>query len=222
MTPDVIYLDNHLLVVNKPPGMLSQEDETGDFDIISWAKQYLAERFDKPGNVFAGLVHRLDRPASGVMLIARTSKAASRLAQTFKDRKVTKSYLALVEGLPDDHGRAEDYLAKRDRKVRVVRATHPEGKKAVLEWTLRGSVGKRSLVEITLETGRAHQIRVQMSSRGWPISGDLRYKAKEEFDGKNLALHAWKLGLEHPVRKEPMLWTAPLKHPWPMWVRELI
>ncbi|NNE69965.1 MAG: RNA pseudouridine synthase [Rhodothermales bacterium] len=222
MTPEVLFIDNHLLVVNKPAGMLAQEDETGDLDVITWAKHYLKERFNKPGNVFAGLVHRLDRPASGVMVIARTSKAAGRLADTFRNRQVDKTYLALVEGVPPDQGQAVDHLAKVQRKVKVVRPTHPEGKKASLTWTLRGNLDGFSLVEVKLDTGRPHQIRVQMASRGWPLVGDVRYGAKREFDGRNLALHAWKLGLEHPVRREPQAWTAAPGKRWPMWVREMV
>lgn len=222
MTPDVLFLDNHLLVVNKPAGMLSQEDETGDLDVITWSKHYLKERFDKPGNVFAGLVHRLDRPTSGVMVIARTSKAAGRLAEAFKKRDVKKTYLALVEGVPPDQGRAEDYLAKVQRKVKVVRKTHPEGGKAIATWQLLGNLDGASLVQVELETGRPHQIRVQMASRGWPLVGDVRYGARKEFDGRNLALHAWKLELEHPVQRVPMAWTAKPSKRWPLWVREMV
>ena len=222
MTPTVLDIDNHLLVVCKPAGMLSQADETGDADVITWAKDYLKNRFDKPGNVFAGLVHRLDRPASGVMVVARTSKAAARLSEAFKGREVEKRYLALLEGRPPAEGRAEDRIAKIGREVRVVKPGNPAGKHAALTWTVLGMMDRTTLVEVTLETGRPHQIRVQMASRGWPLVGDLRYGARGEFDGRNLALHAHRLALEHPVRREPAAWAAPLPAGWPGWCRGLV
>jgi 23S rRNA pseudouridine1911/1915/1917 synthase len=222
VNPEVLYLDNHLLVIIKPAGMLSQADRTRDPDVVTWAKVYLKERFAKPGNVFAGLVHRLDRPASGVMVLARTSKAAARLGKAFAGRAVTKQYLALVEGVPDPQGLAEDHLVKQERKVRVVSADHPGGKFAALEWRVLVSKGNRSLVEVLLKTGRPHQVRVQMSSRGWPIVGDFRYGSSREFDGQNLALHAWRLALEHPTKKEPLSWTAELPPQWPEWCRDAV
>jgi 23S rRNA pseudouridine1911/1915/1917 synthase len=221
VTPDIIHLDNHLLVISKPAGMLSQSDETGDQDVVQWGKAYLKEKFNKPGNVFCGLVHRLDRPASGVMILARTTKGAGRLAKAFADRKVEKEYMALVEGMPDEEGKAEDYLAKLKRQVRVVRETHPEAQHAVLNWKVIGYHSDQALISVKLETGRSHQIRVQMSSRGWPLVGDLRYGAKTKFDGRNLALHAFKLELDHPTLKEKVSYTAPLPATWPSWCREL-
>jgi len=218
----VLYLDNHLLVIAKPAGMLSQGDHTGDEDVVNWAKQFIKERFAKPGNVFAGLVHRLDRPASGLMVLARTSKAAARLGKAFAGRKVSKQYLALVEGIPDPTGTAEDYLVKEDRKVRVVSADHLGAKIARLDWRCVISKGNRSLVEVTLHTGRPHQVRLQLSSRGWPLVGDFRYGSSREFDGQNLALHAWRLGLEHPTKKEALSWTAELPAAWPEWCREAV
>ncbi|MBO6577125.1 MAG: RNA pseudouridine synthase [Rhodothermales bacterium] len=222
MTPEVVHLDNHLLVVVKPAGMLSQEDSTGDVDVVSWAKGYLKERFNKPGNVFVGLVHRLDRPASGLMVLARTSKAAGRLAEAFKARRVEKRYLALVEGFPSDSGRAEDHLLKEKRGVKVVKPGRTGAKRAVLTWRLLGAMRGQALVEVELETGRAHQIRAQLAHRGFPLVGDLRYGAKQEFDGRNLALHAYQLGLEHPVRREPVAWTSPPDRRWPDWARGLV
>jgi 23S rRNA pseudouridine1911/1915/1917 synthase len=221
VTPDIIHMDNHLLVISKPAGMLSQSDETGDLDVVRWAKAYLKEVFKKPGNVFCGLVHRLDRPASGVMILGRTTKGAGRLAQAFAARKVEKEYLALVEGMPDEEGKAEDYLAKLKRQVRVVRKTHPQAQHAVLTWKVIGNHSNQSLISVRLETGRSHQIRVQMSTRGFPLVGDLRYGAKTKFDDRNLALHAHRLELEHPTLKEKVVYTAPLPAAWPAWCREL-
>jgi len=216
---DPLHLDNHLLVVNKPAGLLVQGDVTGDVDLLTIGKAFLKERFDKPGAVFLGLVHRLDRPVSGVVALARTSKAAARLSEQFRERTPTKRYLALVEGRLTGEGTREDHLAKLDRTVRVVKPTHPEAKRAVLRWrglatdrTRRG--GDLSLVEVDLVTGRAHQIRVQLAAMGHPILGDLRYGATREFDGKNLALHAHQLTLEHPTRREAMTFTAPPPPPW--------
>lgn len=218
MTIEVLHLDNHLFVINKPAGLLSQGDETGDPDVVTIGKQYLKERFDKPGRVFLGLVHRLDRPASGVMVLARTSKSASRLAQQFRDRAPRKTYLALVEGHVASDARLEDFLLKEDRHVRVVPESHEGAKYAALSYAVggRGSWKGRpvSLLEIQLETGRAHQIRVQLASHGHPIVGDFRYDARSELDGKNLALHACALTLEHPTRREMMTFKAPPPESW--------
>ena len=208
----VLYLDNHLLVVAKPAGLLVQEDATGDTDLLTLGKAYLKKEFDKPGNVFLGLVHRLDRPVSGVLVLARTSKAASRLSDQFRRRAPDKRYLALVEGRLEGQGTREDWLAKIDRHVRVVKPGHPEGKRAELRWrslaTEKTKNGSVSLVEVELMTGRAHQIRVQLAALGHPILGDLRYGAEREFDGRNLALHSYRLEIEHPTKREPLSFSA--------------
>ncbi len=209
---DVLYLDNHLLVVHKPAGLLVQEDHTGDPDLLTLGKAYLKEEFDKPGNVFLGLVHRLDRPVSGVVVLARTSKAASRLSDQFRRRSPDKRYLALVEGRLTGQGTREDWLAKIDRHVRIVKPDHPQGKRAELRWQAlasdRTKSGSVSLVEVELLTGRAHQIRVQLAALGHPILGDLRYGAECAFDGRNLALHSYRLQIEHPTKRESMSFSA--------------
>ncbi|MDX1531889.1 MAG: RluA family pseudouridine synthase [Rhodothermales bacterium] len=210
---EVLYLDNHLLVVIKPAGLLVQADATGDPDLLTLGKAYLKGRFDKPGNVFLGLVHRLDRPVSGVMVLARTSKAAGRLSAQFRQRDPDKRYLALAEGRLEGAGEREDHLAKLDRTVRVVKPTHPEGKRAVLRWRALGQdrmqrKGLVTLVDVELVTGRAHQVRAQLAAMGHPLLGDLRYGARQEFDGRNLALHSYALTVEHPTRREPMTFTA--------------
>lgn len=208
----VLYLDNHLLVVHKPAGLLVQADTTGDPDLLTLGKAFLKAEFDKPGSVFLGLVHRLDRPVSGVVVLARTSKAASRLSDQFRRRAPDKRYLALVEGRLEGEGTREDWLAKIDRRVRIVKQGHPQGKRAELKWrtlaTERRRVIEVSLVEVELVTGRAHQIRVQLAALGHPILGDLRYGAEREFDGRNLALHSYRLEIEHPTKREPMLFSA--------------
>ena len=214
MPLDVLYLDNHLLVVNKPPGVLAQADRTGDPDLLSLGKAYLKRRFDKPGNVFLGLVHRLDRPASGVMAFARTSKAAARLSRAFRERLPEKRYLALVEGRCTGGGTLVDYLVKEDRRVRVVDPDYPKAQRAELTWRALERRRGLTLVEVDLKTGRPHQVRVQLAHIGFPLLGDLRYGARRALDGRNLALHAWRLALDHPTRKERMAWEAPPPATW--------
>ena len=211
--PQVLFLDNHIFVVGKPAGYLSQADETGDIDIITWCKSFLKRKFQKPGNVFAGLVHRLDRPASGVMIIARTSKAASRLASQWKNRVPKKRYVALVEGEMIGKAQLVDYIQKNERISRIVPQSNPLGKQAILDYEVLGSNSGLSLVDIRLETGRSHQIRLQFSNQGFPLMGDFRYGGQREFDGENLALHAYSLEIIHPVSKKNMVfsWVTPLE-----------
>lgn len=213
---DLIALDNHLLVVSKPPGLLTQEDRTGDPDLVSLAKAYLKERFDKPGNVFVGLVHRLDRPTSGVVVLARTSKAASRLSDQFRRRVPTKQYLAVVEGQLADEGEAVDGLISGDGgSVRLVGESAPGSKRAALRWRTLARGNRQSLVEVDLLTGRKHQIRAQLAARGAPVLGDFRYGHPTPFaDGHGIALHATRLTIEHPTVREPQTFTAP---PPPAW-----
>ncbi len=213
MTP--LYLDNHLLVVAKPPGMLSQGDVTGDDDLVTLAKAYLKERFQKPGNVFVGLVHRLDRPTSGVVALARTSKAAGRLSDQFRRRTPEKRYLAVVAGHLPEAGEAADGLDDSGTSVRVVAPDAPGAKRAVLRWQVLASGGGRQLAEVTLETGRKHQIRAQLAARGAPVVGDLRYGDGPPFaDGRGIALHAWSLALDHPTTKERLTFSAPPPAAW--------
>ncbi|MEM1041250.1 MAG: RNA pseudouridine synthase [Bacteroidota bacterium] len=223
---EVLYLDNHLLAVSKPAGLLVQEDYTGDADLLTLGKAHLKNKFDKLGNVFLGLVHRLDRPVSGVLVLARTSKSASRLSDQFRRRTPQKRYLALVEGRLTGQGSREDWLAKIDRHVRVVKPGHPQGKRAELRWQAlasnRTKSGAVSLVEVELLTGRAHQIRVQLAALGYPILGDLRYGAKREFDGRNLALHSYRLTVEHPTKREPMSFSALPPSTWDGYFDDLV
>ncbi len=214
MTAEVLFCDNHLLAANKPAGMPVQQDRTGDPDLLSCLKQYLQKRFDKPGNVYLGLVHRLDRPVSGVMVFARTSKAAGRLAAQFREGTARKRYIAVAEGRISGRGRCEDYLLKKNEVVRIAGAGEAGALHAELAWRSAAAGKKESLLDIELMTGRPHQIRLQLASRGMPILGDLRYGSRREFDGRNLALHCYRLGLEHPVLKAPVVWTAA---PPPTW-----
>jgi RluA family pseudouridine synthase len=220
MTP--IYEDNHLLVVDKPPGLLSQADRTGDQDVLTLWKQYVKKKYDKPGAVYLGLVHRLDRPVSGLMVLARTSKAAARLSLQFKQRTVRKEYLAIVEARPSTSGTLTDYLIKENRRVRI--ATHSEdgSKVAELDLSVFDSVGKETLVGLRLHTGRSHQIRVQLASRGCPILGDMKYGAQKELDGRNLALHSFRLAFEHPTQRIPMSFHARVPDSWPTPFRKMV
>ena len=214
----VRYLDNHLMVVNKPAGTLTQGDATGDLDLHSLGKAYLKEKFQKPGAVFLALVHRLDRPVSGVMVFPRTSKAAGRVTSQFKKRTVGKRYVAMVEGRLEGQEKLINYVWKDHRRVRVVDESHPKGLRAELTYralaTKSTTKGDRTLVDITLGTGRPHQIRVQLANIGHPIIGDFKYGGKTELDGRNLALHSYRLSLDHPTLKERMTWQVAPPATW--------
>lgn len=214
------YVDNHLLVVEKPAGMLSQADRTGDEDVLSAGKTWVGERFNKPGAVYLGLVHRLDRPASGLMVLARTSKAAARLTDQFKIHAVEKRYLAWVEGQPPPAGSLKDWLLKEDEQARVVPKGTQGGKEARLSYEVIYRFDASALVVVRLQTGRPHQVRLQFSSRGFPLVGDVRYGARQKLDGQNLALHAAALAVDHPTRPERLGWTAPLDPRWPANIRQ--
>ena len=215
---DVLHLDNHLLVVDKPAGMLAQADETGDADLVTLAKAFVKRKFSKPGAVYVGLVHRLDRPASGVVVLARTSKAAARLSAQFAGTDGAtapeKRYLAVVEGRLEGAGEQIDWLVKGERgSVKRVPEGSTGAKRAALQWETIAIEGRRTLVGVALQTGRAHQIRVQLAGLGAPVVGDLRYGAKAPFeDGRRIALHASRLAIDHPTRAERMVFAS--RPPW--------
>lgn len=212
----VFFEDNHLLVVYKPAGLLSQGDETGEANLLDLSKAWIKERHHKPGRVFLGLVHRLDRPVAGAMVFARTSKAAARLSEQIRNRRMRKVYLAVVEGRPpSDEGRLVHCLERRERAVRIVSPPTPLGREARLAYRVRDAAGGRSLVEIELETGRKHQIRLQLSHIGCPIVGDVRYGAPCALPSRPIALFARQIAVEHPTRSERLAFTAPLPAGWP-------
>jgi len=215
--PEPIYLDNHLLVVSKPAGLLVQKDNTGDPSLYDLAAAYLKSSFQKPGNVFLGIVHRLDRPVSGVMVLARTSKAASRLSDEFRRKQVEKRYWALVEGTPPSEGRLVDWIQRKD--VTSFVSDPSSGQKAELSFRVIRQFDTTALLEIKLDTGRHHQIRVQLAHIGFPIIGDFRYGSRISFPRKAIALHARSIKIKHPVRNETVCFSAPLDHLWPGEVR---
>ena len=207
---DILYEDNHCLAVSKPARLLTVADETGDPNLLDLARDYLKQKYRKPGNVFLGLVHRLDRPASGVVLFARTSKAAARLSDQFRRRSVTKVYQALVAGRVEPaSGRLEDWLLKNPQtnEVSVVAPHTPEAKAAALRYRVLACAAAGTRLEIELETGRSHQVRVQLASRGWPIQGDAKYGSTCKLGGA-IALHAASLTFEHPTKHEAITLTA--------------
>lgn len=218
-TPDlqVVYEDNHLLGVFKPAGLLVQGDKTGDPTLVDHAKAYLKEKYHKPGNVFVGLVHRLDRPVSGVVLLARTSKAASRLAKEFHDRLVKKTYLAVVIGdVSGDHGRIESYIERSHNRSRPALDTSPRARKAELTYQVLYRRKGLSLLAVMPITGRHHQIRVQLSGEGFSVVGDMKYGASEPLPDKSIALHSARLSVAHPVADDVVTLSAPPPdvYPW--------
>ncbi len=213
LLPNIIYQDNHLFVVEKPAGMLVQGDKSGDKSLLDHVKSYIKMEFNKPGNVYLGLVHRLDRPVSGVIVLARTSKAASRLSEQFRQKKVKKVYWALVKGKIRDQGELKDFIQRMGVNSKISKKQN--GKSAELSFRRLQYSHGLSLVEINLGTGRHHQIRIQLSNIGYPIIGDFRYGSKEVFPQKTLALHARSITIQHPVTKKIMTFSATLEKTWP-------
>lgn len=206
-SPTIIYEDNHILALNKPSGILAQGDITQDDPIAHWAKQYLKEKYNKPGNVFAGVVHRLDRPTSGIMLLAKTSKALTRLNEMLKQRLIEKQYLALVFRKPQqDEDTLTHYLSRLENK-NITKASAKSGtdaKKAILHYRLLQHIKPHYLLLIHPETGRQHQIRVQLSTIGSPIVGDVKYGYKIPNTDQSICLHAYSLRFNHPVKNIPI------------------
>jgi 23S rRNA pseudouridine1911/1915/1917 synthase len=206
------FEDNHLLVINKPGGLLAQGDQTGDDSLLELGKKYLIEEYNKSGNAFLGLVHRLDRPVSGLLVYAKTSKAASRLSEQFRKKTTVKIYQALVQGNPPAEGQFKHWLLKKGSTSFAV--SPKEGKQAELSWNKLKQYKAHSLVEITLKTGRHHQIRVQFSTEGFPLLGDFRYGSKIKFPNQTIALHACRLSFMHPTLKTEMNFTVNPPEEW--------
>jgi 23S rRNA pseudouridine1911/1915/1917 synthase len=212
----VIYDDNHLLAVYKPSGILAQGDRTGDLSLLEWARAWVKEHYHKPGNVFLGLVHRLDRPVSGVMLFARTSKAAARLSEQFREHRTRKIYLAVIHGEIEPHsGILKARLSRTGTRARVTASRDPAGKEAELRYRTIDAQQGFSLLEIDLVTGRHHQIRVQLAALGHPICGDQKYSLQQIRRGASMALMARALTVRHPTRPVDMTFVSPIPDDWP-------
>jgi len=208
----VLFEDNHLIIVNKRAGDITQGDKTGDKPLNDVVKEYLKEKYQKTGNVFLGVVHRLDRPTSGVIIFAKTSKALERLNKMLREKQINKTYWAVVKNKPQ---KKEDTLVSflkknpKNNKSTVFQKEIEGAKKAILHYKILKNLDRYSLLEIQLETGRHHQIRAQLSSIGSPIKGDLKYGFNRSNKDGSIHLHARKIGFTHPVAKENILITAP-------------
>ena len=207
---EVLYEDNHLIAVNKKSGDIVQGDKTGDTPLSDFVKEYIKKKYNKPGEVFLGTIHRLDRPTSGIILYARTSKALSRMNKQFRDKEVQKTYLAVVDNPPSNNsGTLENYLQKNQKQNKSYVTKKKDGKHAVLDYKLLKKLDNFYLMEIKPQTGRHHQIRVQLANIGCIIKGDLKYGAKRSNKDASIHLLAQKLEFIHPVKKEPITIVAP-------------
>lgn len=211
--PNILYEDNHLIVTLKPAGIPVQADSSKDIDMLTILKEYRKIKENKPGDAFIGLVHRLDRPVSGIMIFAKTSKAASRLSDQIRQNTFHKTYLAVVEGTLPTSGKFEDYLVKNEKENKSYVTTKEKGKYSCLKYQVLSIKDNLSLVEIKLITGRSHQIRVQFSSRNHPLVGDAKYGN----NGNNIdiALFAKSITFNHPTTKEELTFTLDMPHKYP-------
>lgn len=206
----VLFEDNHLIAINKQSGDIIQGDKTGDEPLSEKVKKLLKKKYNKPGNVFLGTIHRIDRPTSGIIIFAKTSKALSRMNEKFRDNKISKTYWAIAKNnLSKTSGSLVDYLTKDQKKNKSFVTKNKEGKLAKLSYKLLNKLNNYYHYEIYPETGRHHQIRVQLSNMGSPIKGDLKYGAKRSNNDASINLHARKIIFEHPVSKEEITIIAP-------------
>ncbi len=212
----ILFQDNHLIAVYKPAGLLTQSDQSAEPSLLEQVRYWIKSEYDKPGNVYLGLVHRLDRPVAGVVLFAKTSKAASRLSEQIRERKAGKFYRAIVEGTPDPPGsELIHYLRKqRSLKATVFPRETPDAKRAELSYRVLESANGKSHLEILLKTGRFHQIRAQLAFIGHPIVGDVKYGAAAPLPEGRIALYAQKLIVQHPVTKESLTLESPSPPEW--------
>jgi 23S rRNA pseudouridine1911/1915/1917 synthase len=216
----VLYEDNHLLIVNKECGEIVQVDKTGDPSLEETLKQWLKDKYNKPGNVFLGVTHRLDRPTTGIVVFAKTSKALPRLNDMFKNGEMHKTYWALVKTPPkEEEGELVHYLIRNEKqnKSYAYDTERPESKKAILHYKLIGKSDSFYLLEVDLKTGRHHQIRCQLAKIGSPIKGDLKYGFPRSNQDGGISLHSRHLSFIHPVSKRPIDVTAPLPKNDPIW-----
>lgn len=214
-----IYEDNHIIIVYKSPGEIVQGDKTGDKPLVDTVKDYLREKYNKPGNVFCGVVHRIDRPVAGLVIFAKTSKALSRLNQMLRDGQIHKTYRAIVQGAPaQQSAHLTHYITSVERNNKSYASLAPVqgAKKAELTYSTLAVGDRYSLLEVNLLTGRKHQIRVQLSSIGHPIKGDLKYGARRSNPDGSISLLAWRIQFIHPVSKEPVEVFSPLPDD-PLW-----
>lgn len=216
----ILFEDNHLIAINKLSGDLVQGDKTGDEILPDLIKEYLAVKYDKPGAVFLGVTHRLDRPTSGVVIFARTSKALPRMNKLFADHGTRKTYWAVVEGTtPKSQDRLVHYLVRNTKQNKSYAHDHavPDSKEAILSYQIVQKLDRYTLLEVVLETGRHHQIRAQLSKIGCVIKGDLKYGARRSNKDGSIHLHARKLEFMHPVKKEPVKIIAPVPDADAIW-----
>lgn len=209
----VMFEDNHLLVVNKPSGMLVQGDITGDTPLSEHAKEYIRQKYNKPGNIFCGTPHRIDRPVSGTVVLAKTSKALERVSKLFQNREVHKTYWAITEKRPPKTEDTVVHWLKKDTNKNLTHAHVSDNKgglKSTLKYRLISAMGDRNLIEVTPITGRPHQIRVQLARIGCPIIGDVKYGFPKPTKDGSIALHARAISFEHPIKKEPFNVVSPI------------
>ena len=217
---EILYEDNHIIAVNKNSSEIVQGDKTGDTPLSETLKTYIKEKYNKPGDVFLGVTHRLDRPVSGIVLFARTSKALTRLNAMFRDKEIKKNYLAIVKNRPNEtEAQLEHYLVRNEKQNKSYAhdVEKPNSKKAVLRYKLVASSDNYSLLEIELETGRHHQIRCQLAKIGSPIKGDLKYGFPRSNPNGGISLHARSVEFIHPVSKQEIKITAPFPENEKLW-----
>ena len=210
---EIVYEDNHIIVVNKKAGEIVQGDKTGDTPLSEMVKQYLKEKYAKPGNVFCGVVHRIDRPVSGLVIFAKTSKALERLNRMLREGKIHKTYWALVEGKPEKESDTLRNFLKSDSRINktfITSADDPEGKESVLNYRTVAQGERYTLLDVELLTGRKHQIRAQLSGMGHPIKGDLKYGARRSNKDGGISLQARRIEFVHPVSKQEVSLEAPI------------
>jgi len=211
--PDVLFEDNHLLIVNKPAGYLIQGDKTGDTPLVELYKPYIKKKYNKPGAVFLGVIHRLDRPVSGAVVFARTSKALERMNKLFETREIKKTYWAIVKNRPpEDADHLVHWLIKNQQNniTKAKKSPFSGGLQSELDYKLIGQIGQQYLLEVNPLTGRPHQIRVQLSNISCPITGDLKYGSPKPNSDGNIGLHSARVEFVHPVNKERIEIIAPM------------